>query len=403
MSSLLDSLTQQREGLVAKTTELAQRAVQEGRALSAEEVSTFDKMIADVESIDSRRTALVEQEQRAKDIESSFKGNREVVSRPESAFGEWARSARMGDGFDIAAVRGAEMRAQDAFRSSLERRAMTADGAGGLAQDGVYGQLWEYAVSTSEILQTGVTIINTSHGNSIPFPVVTAHATGASAAASAPLTASDASLGLVNLGAIKDQYITYVPTELFQDVTFDLEGYLSRAAGREMGKKIGARAEAALIAGATLTGAVIATGAVATPGSAFADALIDLYHSVNPAYRAGAVYFAADATIASIRKTKDANGQYLWQQNLIPGQPGTLLGKPVYTGLTVSTSPTTGVGIGYFGGFDALYVRIAGGVRFERSNEVGFATDQVAFRAIVRNQSALLDPNSIKKIQLTAA
>lgn len=401
MSNLLDTLTKQREGLVVKITELAENAAQEGRGLTADETSTFDKMMNDVESLDTRREALSKQEQRAADIESSFRSKGDITSRPDSAFGEWARNARMGDGFDIEAARGAESRAQAAYR--YERRAMAADGTGGLAQDGVYGQLWEYAVSTSEILQTGVTIINTSHGNSIPFPVVTAHATGASAAANAALTASDATLGLVNLGAIKDQYITYVPTELFQDVTFDLEGYLSKAAGREMGKKIGARAEAALIAGATVTGSMLATGSVATPGSALADGLITLYHSVLPEYRPGAVWFAADATVAQFRKTKDNNGQYLWQQGLIPGQPGGLLGRSVYAGLTVSTSPTTGVGIAYFGDFSSLYVRIAGGVRFERSNEVGFATDQIAFRAIVRNQSALLDPNAIKKLQLTAA
>jgi HK97 family phage major capsid protein len=402
MSTIVESLKSQRDGLAGQVTDLAQRAVAENRNLTADEQTKFDQIIVDIEGIDKRMSTMQEQERRAADIEASFRQSGEPTSRPDSAFGEWARSSRVGDGFDIAAVRGAESRAQAAFRG-MERRAMGADGTGGLAQDGVYGQVWEYAVSTSEILQTGVTIINTSHGNSIPFPVVTAHAEGASAAANAPLTASDATLGLVNLGAIKDQYITYVPTELFQDVTFDLEGYLSKAAGREMGKRIGARAEAALIAGATVTGAMLATGAVATPGSALADSLITLYHSVLPEYRPGAAYFAADATIAQFRKTKDTAGQYLWQQGLIPGQPGALLSKPVYAGLTVSTSPTTGVGVAYFGDFSSLYVRIAGGIRFERSNEVGFATDQIAFRAIVRNQSALLDPNAIKKLQLTAA
>lgn len=402
MSTIIDSLKSQRDGLAANLTEIAQRSVAESRSLTVEEQTKFDQIIVDIEALDKRTKTMLEQEERAADIEKSFRKSGEPEARPESAFGEWARSARVGDGFDVASIRGAESRAAKSYRG-VEQRAMTADGAGGLANDGVYGQLWEYAISTSEILQAGVTILNTSHGNSIPFPVVTAHATGASAAASAPLTASDASLGLVQLGAIKDQYITYVPTELFQDVTFDLEGYLARAAGREMGNKIGARAEAALIAGATVTGAVIATGAVATPGSAFADALIDLYHSVLPAYRGSAAYFAADRTIASIRKTKDSTGQYLWQNGLVPGQPGTLLSKAVYSGLTVSTSPSTGVGIVYFGDFSALAVRIAGGVRFERSNEVGFATDQVAFRAIVRNQSALLDPNAIKKLQLSVS
>lgn len=402
MSTIIDSLKSQRDSLAAQVTDIAQRSVAESRNLTADEQTKFDQIITDIEALDTRMTTMLDQEKRAADIEASFRQTNAPTPRPESTFGEWARSARVGDGFDIATVRGAEARAQRTFRT-LEQRAMTADGAGGLAPDGVYGTLWEYAVSTSEILQAGVTIINTTHGNTIPFPVVTAHAVGASAAANAPLTASDASLGLVNIGAIKDQYLTLIPKELFEDATFDLEGYLSRAAGREMGKKIGARAEAALIAGATLTGAAVATGAVATPGSALADALVDLYHSVAPEYRAQAAYLAADLTIASFRKTKDSTGQYLWQNGLIAGQPGALLSKPVYTGLTIPTSPNVGVGIAYFGGFDALYVRIAGGIRFERSDEYAFGNDQVAFRAVVRSQSALLDPNAIKKLQLTAA
>ena len=39
---------------------------------------------------------------------------------------------------------------------------------------------------------------------------------------------------------------------------------------------------------------------------------------------------------------------------------------------------------------------IAGGLRFERSNEFHFGNDQISFRAIVRAGSVAVDPNAVK-------
>jgi HK97 family phage major capsid protein len=44
----------------------------------------------------------------------------------------------------------------------------------------------------------------------------------------------------------------------------------------------------------------------------------------------------------------------------------------------------------------ALKIRIAGGIRFERSDQYGFANDQVAFRAVVRCGAVTVDPNAVK-------
>src|SRR5690606_37098672 len=133
-----------------------------------------------------------------------------------------------------------------AWRSaSPEQRAMAANG--GTGKNGVYGTLWEYAVATSQLLQAGVDVIATSDGNPLPLPVVTGHATAASAAANAPITASDAGITTVDLTVAKHGYLTLVPTELAQDATFDLEGYLARAAGRELGIKISEIASTALV------------------------------------------------------------------------------------------------------------------------------------------------------------
>jgi HK97 family phage major capsid protein len=319
------------------------------------------------------------------------------------AFGTWMRESRHGDYFDLAPVAaGTEIRARKAV---MENRAM--DPSAGLGPDGVYGQLWEYAVQASEILQAGVDIINTSDGNTLPLPVVTAHATGASAAANAPITASDAALDTVDVSAVKDSYITKVPSELLQDAAFDLEGYLARAAGRELGLRVSARAEAAAKAGFTASGATAPTGSLvngATGSVAFSDALIDLFHSVLPMYRNTASWMMADPTVAVVRKVKDGSGQYVWERSLVPGNPITIDNKPLYVANSFdATYVTASKKIVYFGDWSALKVRIAGGLRFERSNDYAFGNDQVAFRAIVRSDAAVIDVNAVKFLTTTAS
>lgn len=409
MSDITDALQERRQKLITETQEIARKGVTESRALSVEEKTGFDERIAEVDALDLRVKALLEGETRAKDLEESFRSvtgkepDKRGADMADGAFAKWARESRTGDYFDLkpSAV-GAERRAQLAV---TENRAMSA--SNGLGKDGVYGQLWEFAVQTSQILQAGVDIINTSDGNTLPIPAVTAHATGSSAAASAPITASDAVLTTTDLAVTKDGYITLVPSELLQDASFDLEGYIARAAGRELGLRIAARAEAAAIAGFTASGATVATGNLvngATGSVAFSDAIIDLFHSVNPAYRNTASFVMADPTLGLVRKVKDGSGQYVWERSLVPGNPITVDNKPVYAGLSFdATYITAAKKLIYFGDWSALKVRIAGGLRFERSNDYAFGNDQVAFRAIVRSGAVAVDVNAVKFLVTTAS
>ena len=68
-----------------------------------------------------------------------------------------------------------------------------------------------------------------------------------------------------------------------------------------------------------------------TPGGVgvVADALIDLFFTLNSAYRSQAVWVMSSATAASIRKLKDTTNQYIWAPGLVAGQPDMLLGRPV--------------------------------------------------------------------------
>lgn len=273
---------------------------------------------------------------------------------------------------------------------------------GGVGADGVYGQLWEYAVAGSQLLQSGVDVINTADGNTLPFPVVTAHAQTSDTpiAASGTIGSADATITTVNSTVAKYGYLTLVPTELVQDVTFDLEGYLARAAGRELSRRISKIAATAAIAGFTTAGSTGPTGTSTTLGTQStagqgSDLLVNLYHSVLPEYRGDAAWVMSDTAAAMIRNLKASTGDPVWQSSLTAGDPDLVLGKPVYIDPNFATPAASAKSI-FFGEWSALKVRIAGGIRFERSNEYAFNADQIAFRALVRTGSVALDPNAVK-------
>lgn len=403
--SVAKELMERRASLIEQMQEIAQRGVTEDRDLSGEEQQKFDRMYAEAEKLAERAKAIADGESRAKEIEESFRG---VTGREPgrqggepaggSGLGEWARNAQIGDGFNLAPVRGAERRALARVVGG-EQRAMSA--TGGVDQDGVYGQLWEYAVAGSQILQAGVDIINTTDGNTLPFPRVTAHSqtSDTATAANAALTESDATIDTVNLDVAKHAYLTLVPSELVQDATFDLEGYLARAAGRELGRRVSKVASAAAVAGFTTAGATGSTSATAVIEY---ENLVDLFHSVLPEYRSQGAWLMSDPGAALIRKLTDNNGQPLWQPALTAGNPDLIMGDSVFIDPFLP-SPDPGAKSVYYGDLSALKVRIAGGLRFERSNEYAFGNDQIAFRAVVRAGAAALDANAVKYYQHGAA
>ncbi|MFK8250654.1 phage major capsid protein [Ancylobacter terrae] len=60
-----------------------------------------------------------------------------------------------------------------------------------------------------------------------------------------------------------------------------------------------------------------------------ADALISLMYALPAMYRARGSWLMSGPTLATVRKLKDGQGNFLWQPSYQAGQPETLLGKPI--------------------------------------------------------------------------
>jgi HK97 family phage major capsid protein len=235
-------------------------------------------------------------------------------------------------------------------------------------------------------------------------PKTTSHSTAAIVAEAASIGVSDPAFGQASLGAYKYGVMVQVSRELVDDTGIDLQGYLAEETGRALGNAIGAHLVAGtgtsqprgVITDASL-GVTTGTGVAGVPS---ADNLIDLYYSVIAPYRnsPSAAWLIKDSTIGALRKIKDTTGQYIWQPGLTTGAPDLLLGKPVYTDPNV---PATGVNAKsvLFGDFSRYFVRLAGGVRFERSDEYAFGNDLITYRALLRGDGALMDTSGADEVR----
>lgn len=118
------------------------------------------------------------------------------------------------------------------------------------------------------------------------------------------------------------------------DSAFPLEQYMADETARAFAKK----ENAAFISGdgvnkpqgiLTTTGLTTVNSGAASKLPSDADAYLKMIYSLPAAYRDGAKFAAASASMLAIRQLKDSTGNYLWQPTLVAGAPQTLAGYAV--------------------------------------------------------------------------
>lgn len=418
MSELLKKLHEQRLNVWNQATELADKAAAENRNFSGEEEATWQRFNEDINGLDKRMKDILDAEARAKETEERFN---EVLRRPveqatdvrtgQNPLNDELRSFLIGEGRKTIQVgehfRGAFDRYAEGRSLNSETRALsvgTATAGGDLVPIDFYDRLVEHLVLYSAVLRAKPTILNTTAGEEILIPKTTSHPTAGLVAEGGDLggVGSDPVFGQVAMRAYKVGRLTLLSRELLDDSGVDIEGYLARRVGAAIGDALGnyfVNGTGSNQPQGILTAASVGvTGATGVTGAFTSDNLIDLFHSVIPPYRESpsCAWLLADGTVAAVRKLKDNYGQYLWQPGLQAGQPDTLLSK---TAIVEVKMPAVGINNQSiaFGDFSTYYVRFAGGLRFERSDEYAFNTDQVAFRAVIRADGQQVDTSGAVK------
>lgn len=255
------------------------------------------------------------------------------------------------------------------------------------------------ALADQNVMRTLAKVIQTTSGDR-KIPVVSTHGTAGWLDEGKPYTESDETFTQITLSAFKLGTFLKISEELLNDAAFNVEQYLAA----EFARRIGAAEEEAFLVGdgaGKPTGIFAATGggekAVTTAKASdiSADELIDLHYSLRAPYRKNAVWLMNDATVKTVRKLKDGNGQYLWQPALTAGTPDMVLGRPVYTSAFV---PEIKAGASSVAFGDLAYYWIADrqGRSFKRLNELFATTGQVGFLASQRLDGKLILPEAVK-------
>jgi HK97 family phage major capsid protein len=403
-SDLAKALHEQEQGVWGKIQSLATLAATEKRNLTEDEQRSFDAMHDELDGVDKRLKQILDDEKRAAATDAMYgelekRTSSPGMTRQPTEFEAEVRAFARGDrkSLDVISSESRIMQRLGTGRpvSPAEVRVLTdaymAPGSftnqtnAGIVPIDFYDQLLSYLIEVSGVMQTGPTVLNTAGGEPIQVPIVNQHTgltsagaqVGVSAAQSASLVTADPVFAQKTLTANKFGILIQVARELIDDSGVNLLGYLAMSAGRAIGNALGN----ALVNGGSGIGPSYSN-------------LIDMEYSVIAPYRQSrsCYWLAADKTMGSLRKLSDSLGRPLWEPSTVLGAPDLLLGKPLVADPFV---PAYGLGVAgslAFGDFSQYFVRMVGGVRFERSDDFAFGTDLVSFRAIIRADGQLMNP-----------
>jgi HK97 family phage major capsid protein len=387
----------------ARATELEQR-----HDAIMGELDRLDSNIAREQRVANlEREAAEAREARRPDQGGEAAGAEEGAKTPEyrEAFIELARA-----GFDPQAISAearavikagvAEFRAQTAGTNSAGGYTVPTELAAQVDKTmKMWGPMYDEAICT---------VLSTASGNPIDFPTVDDTSVTVSQHTEAGTMtddgSKDATLAKMTLNAFAyDTSWVQVSMELLQDSNINVESFI----GELLGERLARRVNTELTTGdgtGDPNGIVVAStaGKTAASTTAFtADEVIDLLHSVDPAYRASPKcrFMLHDSVLAAVRKLKDGNGQYIWSMGDIrSGAPGSLLGQPYSVNQAMASAFTTGQKLILFGDFSKYYVRKVGapviGVRRE------YYWPNIGLAGIVRLDGDLIQTSAVKHLKL---
>ena len=202
-----------------------------------------------------------------------------------------------------------------------------------------------------------------------------------------------------------------VSQELMEDSAINVPQVVGRLAGERVGRIHNNHMTLGTGTGQP-NGIVTSSTAGKTAASMTAyteEELIDLYHSVDPAYRtAGFGWMMHDSQVSYIRQFRSdsgagaGTGQFMWQDGMRAGEPDMLFGWPVTVNQDMESARATGDIVVLAGLFTKYKVRDVANFRMIRLDERFRDNDQTGFIALARMDADLLDAgtNPVKHLVL---
>lgn len=404
------ALRERRANIHTEAVALLDKAEAEDRNLTEEEDQSFQAMHRDMDELLARAERL----ERAHDDDVQLRDNLNGWTPEGEDRGRGGDGGGGAAGGDQAA---AEARAFNAWmrhgmegldpeqrqlmvarhaQLTPEQRAQTVTTSGGgyLIPQGFRQVLEDALLQFDGVRGSRATVLRTATGNDLPMP--TANDTGNKGeiiSINTQHNTQDVAFGQTTLNAyMYSSKIVLVPVQLLQDSAFDLDAWLPMKLGERIGR-IQADHHTTGTGSGQPNGVVTASTAGKTAASSSAvthDELLDLKHSVDPAYRQAAEWMFNDATLLVLKKLKDDDNRPLWAPGIAVREPDMLDGDPFQVNQSMPSMEASAKSILY-GDFSKYMIRDVTDVQLLRLTERYADYLQVGFLAFQRNDADLLD------------
>lgn len=394
MAETLQALREKRAALAQKARSLVEDNSKEWKPEHQQQYDSFMNELDDIKAHIDRTTAILEK------ISDDAMHDR-VLERIESHVGESKDSAALNI-FKKWARNGDKVMTQEdwgAIRNTMS--------VGTPAQGG-YTVPTEVVSSVADVLKdyggmrAAATVIQTDSGAPINYPTSDGTSeVGELIAENTTATALDPSFGVVSLVPYKfSSKIIAIPFELLQDTAVDMVAFITKRIGDRLGRIQNqmfttgtGTAQPLGVVTAAASGKVGTTGQTTT---VIYDDLVDLIHSIDPAYRSGnnVQFMMNDSSLKVLRKLKDSQQRPIFlpgYDGLSGPMPDTLLGYQITINQDMAAMSANAKSI-LFGDFSRYTIRDVMGLtlfRFEDSAYVKLG--QIGFLAWMRSGGTLTD------------
>lgn len=187
--------------------------------------------------------------------------------------------------------------------------------------------------------------------------------------------------------------VTY---EMLSDPWFNLVAFITEICGERLGRILneelttgtGNSMPRGLVPAATVGKTTASSTAITT------DEVIDLEHSLDPAYRQGRTvgFMCHDSIVAYLRKLKDLEGRPFYTLGQETGTRDRLNGKPIYINLDMDSTVAASKKTLLYGDFSKYRVRRVSGIRLVRdSSTLRMTEDSDQFAMLIYADGNLVD------------
>lgn len=262
-------------------------------------------------------------------------------------------------------------------------------------------------------MRSVATILRTEKGNPLSFPTSDGTSeVGEWIAENVTATAADPVFGSRSLPVFKaSSKIAAVPFELLQDSQLDIESFVNSRLATRLGRitntgytvGTGTAQPNGLITAATV--GITAGNATSQVTAITYASVIDLIHSVDPAYRAlgNCKFMMNDSSVKVLRKIVDGAARPIFVPGYDTGvtgvsgaAPDSLCGYPIVINQDIAAMGVSAKSIA-FGDFSYYYIRDAMDISMFRFTDSAYAKlGQVGFLAWMRSGGNLLDTGAVR-------